>query len=339
MSLASPRLDALTDLTDVPELLTLGAMPQYEARWSWSGNLPMSTDTASCAAVLGPMPGTVSSSSHRRSDRSTAASRAGQDSSSTARRRFLSLVAQATTWSRCDERARAASRALAAARDPRQGVRHAQGGPRDHRGVALVGLGLAGEQARGATGGEPGQVGDPQTRGAGAPHGEGPYVAELVDHDERAGGHGGEQRVELGLPVADGGAGQHLPVAVDQAGPVGGLADVQAEHGRGPGRWRFHGGILPVVVRPDGLPLGTHITSRGTCPALSYQPSGAARPAPAAPNRPSRGQGRSAVRGRPVGGPFWARLNRSPRRARADNFDCNGRSCLASRLRTSPMTI
>ena len=52
------------------------------------------------------------------------------------------------------------------------------------------------------------------------------YVAELVDHDERAGGHGGEQRVELGLPVADGGAGQHLPVAVDQAGPVGGLADV-----------------------------------------------------------------------------------------------------------------
>ena len=58
LSLASPRLDALTDLTDVPELLTLGAMPQYEARWSWSGNPPMSTDTASCAAVLGPMPGT-----------------------------------------------------------------------------------------------------------------------------------------------------------------------------------------------------------------------------------------------------------------------------------------
>lgn len=108
---------------------------------------------------------------------------------------------------------------LAAARDPRQGVRHAQGGPRDHRGVALVGLGLAGEQAGGAAGGEPGQVGDPEPRGAGPPHGEGPYVAELVD-DERAGGRGGEQRVELGLPVADGGAGQHLPVAVDQAGPV-----------------------------------------------------------------------------------------------------------------------
>lgn len=100
---------------------------------------------------------------------------------------------------------------LAAARDPRQGVRHAQGGPRDHRGVALVGLGLAGEQARGAAGGEPGQVGDPEPRGAGPPHGEGPYVAELVDDDERAGGRGGEQRVELGLPVADGGAGQHPP--------------------------------------------------------------------------------------------------------------------------------
>ncbi len=49
------------------------------------------------------------------------------------------------------------------------------------------------------------------------------------------------------------------------------------------------------------------------------------------PTGPLGGQGRSAVRGRPVGGPFWARLNRSPRRARADNFDCNGRSFLSSR--------
>lgn len=28
-------------------------MPRYEARWSWSGNLAMSNDTASFAAVLG----------------------------------------------------------------------------------------------------------------------------------------------------------------------------------------------------------------------------------------------------------------------------------------------
>lgn len=132
----------------------------------------------------------------------------------------MSLVAQATTWSRCDERARAASRASPRPGTPDREFRHAQGGPRDHRGVALVGLGLAGEQAGGAAGGEPGQVGDHEPRGAGPPHGEGPYVAELVDDDERAGGRGGEQRVELGLPVADGGAGQHLPVAVDQAGPV-----------------------------------------------------------------------------------------------------------------------
>lgn len=46
---------------------------------------------------------------------------------------------------------------LAAARDPRQGVRHAQGGPRDHRCVALVGLGLAGEQARGRLAASPGR--------------------------------------------------------------------------------------------------------------------------------------------------------------------------------------
>ena len=47
------RIDAaVTDLTDVPELLTLGAMPQYEARWSWSGNLPMSTDTAVSVNII-----------------------------------------------------------------------------------------------------------------------------------------------------------------------------------------------------------------------------------------------------------------------------------------------
>ena len=157
-------------------------------------------------------PNPASSSSHRRSDRSTAASRAAQ---------AVLVPGRAGDDVVALRREGAGGlEGLAAARDPRQGVRHAQGGPRDHRGVALVGLGLAGEQARGAAGGEPGQVGDPEPCGAGPPHGEGPYVAELVDDDERAGGRGGEQRVELGLPVADGGAGQHLPVAVDQAGPV-----------------------------------------------------------------------------------------------------------------------
>lgn len=58
------------------------------------------------------------------------------------------------------------------------------------------------------------------------------------------------------------------PVAVDQAGPVGGLADVQAEHGRGPGGWRFHGGILPVVVRPDGLPSA--LTLPAAAPARHF---------------------------------------------------------------------
>lgn len=42
-------------LIDVPKLLTLGAMPRYEARWSWSGNLAMSNDTARFAAVLGDL--------------------------------------------------------------------------------------------------------------------------------------------------------------------------------------------------------------------------------------------------------------------------------------------
>ena len=186
-------------------------------------------------------PNPASSSSHRRSDRSTAASRAGQDSSSTARRRFLSLVAQATTWSRCDERARAASRA-----SPRPGTPDRESGtPRAVRAITAA--------SRSSV------LASPANRPA----------ARL------AGGRGGEQRVELGLPVADGGAGQHLPVAVDQAGPVRRLADVQAEHGRGSGGWRFHGGILPVVVRPDGLPPRPPITSR--VPNLSAVGGGASR--------------------------------------------------------------
>lgn len=144
-----------------------------------------------------------------------AASGAERDSSSTARRRFLS-------WSRKAQRptrgARAASRASPRPRAPMREVRHTQGGPRDHRGVASS-VWPRRRQPGGAAGGEPGQVGG-LTRGAGASR-RGPYVAELVDHDERAGGPGGEQRVELGLPVADRGAGQHLHVAVDQAGPSG----------------------------------------------------------------------------------------------------------------------
>lgn len=59
-SLLFPCLDAATDAIEVPDLRFLGAMPQYEARWSWSGNDDMPIAIVSPDAVLGPMPGIVS---------------------------------------------------------------------------------------------------------------------------------------------------------------------------------------------------------------------------------------------------------------------------------------
>ena len=191
-------LDAQTDDMEMPDWRFFGAMPQYEARWSWSGKSSIRIAITSSEAVLGPIPGTVSrhayvpssasspamASSMRdassfaslirlasvmtcgfsafmrysdglveasaadrasfirallaplvaaprdalpasatpkgppsfssmdsqpASERSASASNAGQDSSSMLRRRFLSLVAQVTRWSRCDASDLAAS--------------------------------------------------------------------------------------------------------------------------------------------------------------------------------------------------------------------------------------
>ena len=233
-------------------------------------------------------PNPASSSSHRRSNGSTAASRARQDSSSTAR------AGGSCPWSRGRRRVallrggRARGLEGLARQDPRQGVRHTQGSPRDHRGVALVGLGsLAGEQPGGAAGGEAGRSGRPQTDPRGAR-----LTARTLccgTGRPRRACRQARRQANSASSSASLFAGQGRwtapPVAVDRAGPVGGLADVWTGTAAGPGRWRFHGGILPVVVRPDGLPLGTHITSRG-CARHFPSAVGAARHAGAAPNRP-----------------------------------------------------
>ena len=59
-SLLLPCLDARTDDMEVPDRRFFGAMPQYEARWSWSGKSSIRMATTSSEAVLGPIPGTVS---------------------------------------------------------------------------------------------------------------------------------------------------------------------------------------------------------------------------------------------------------------------------------------
>ena len=50
LSLLLPCLDALTDDMEVPDCLFLGATPQYEARWSWSGKFSILTEMTSSGA-------------------------------------------------------------------------------------------------------------------------------------------------------------------------------------------------------------------------------------------------------------------------------------------------
>ncbi len=78
-----------------------------------------------------------------RSPRSASASNAGHDSSNMLRRRFLSLVAQATMWLLWAASDLAASRALVGLGDRQQRVGDVQRRLRDDEGVALVGLGVA----------------------------------------------------------------------------------------------------------------------------------------------------------------------------------------------------
>ena len=72
-SLLLPCLDAPTDDSEVPDCRFLGATPQYDARWSWSGKSEMSMETTSSAAVRGPIPGTVSRQPYVASSASRAA--------------------------------------------------------------------------------------------------------------------------------------------------------------------------------------------------------------------------------------------------------------------------
>lgn len=50
LSLLLPCLDALTDDMEVPDRLFLGATPQYEAGWSWSGKFSILTEMGNSAA-------------------------------------------------------------------------------------------------------------------------------------------------------------------------------------------------------------------------------------------------------------------------------------------------
>lgn len=130
----------------------------------------------------------------------------------------------------------------------------------DHR-VALVGLGVSGEQPRGAVRGEPGQVRARHPGELGARKRERADVADLVDDDQRARVLSVEP-VDGVFPVGDGPACQELALARDDARPVRRFPDVEPYDDPRPGGW-CHGGILQSVGRSEALPSTPTLPGRG----------------------------------------------------------------------------
>lgn len=136
----------------------------------------------------------------------------------------------------------------------------------------------------------------------GAGEREGAYVARLVDDHERI-GEAAEQRVQVVLPVRDGGAQQHLAISSRDACPVGRFPDIEPDDGFRHSNW-CHGSILQSVGRSEPLPATPTLPGRGAC-ARQFPISRPERRAPpvATPPGPSTGQGQTAIRRRPIGGP------------------------------------
>ena len=186
--------------------------------------------------------------------------------------------------------------------DRQQRVRDAERGLRDDHRVALVGLGVAAEQPGGLVGGQARQVRRRHSRRPRAGERERADVADLVDDDEGS-GELGEKRVEGVLPVGYGLAREHLAVARRDARPVRRLPDVEPYDDFRPSRW-CHGGILQSVGRSEALPATPTLPGRGAR-ARQFPISRSERRAPpvATPPGPSSGQGQTAIRRRPIGGP------------------------------------
>ena len=186
--------------------------------------------------------------------------------------------------------------------DRQQRVRDAERGLRDDHRVALVGLGVAAEQPGGLVGGQARQVRRRHSRRPRAGERERADVADLVDDDEGS-GELGEKRVEGVLPVGYGLAREHLAVARRGARPVRRSPDVEPYDDLRPSRW-CHGGILQSSGRSEALPSTPTLPGRGAR-ARQFPISRPGRRAPpvATPPGPSSGQGRTAIRRRPIGGP------------------------------------
>lgn len=115
---------------------------------------------------------------------------------------------------------------------------------------------------------------------------------------------GTERRAVDGVfPVGNGPACQELALARDDARPVRRFPDVEPYDDPRPGGW-CHGGILQSVGRSEALPSTPTLPGRGLR-ARQFPISRSERRASsvATPPGPSEGQGQTAIRGRPIGGP------------------------------------
>ena len=186
--------------------------------------------------------------------------------------------------------------------DRQQRVRDAERGLGDNHRVALVGLGVPAEELRGLVGGQARQVCRRHSRRPRAGECERADVADLVD--DEGSGEFGEKGIELAFPVGYGLAREYLAVARRDARPVRRLPDVEPYDGSRPSRW-CHGGILQSSGRSGALPATPTLPGRGAR-ARQFPISRSERRAPSVatpPPGPSSGQGQTAIRRRPIGGP------------------------------------
>ena len=233
------------------------------------------------------------------SDRSTSASKAGHDSSRMLRSRFLFLV-----FSQVRKFLWAASALAAATVGPGSPTgRSASGMP-----SAVFAMTIA---SRSSVLASPAKTGGPvrresrqvRRRHPGRPARASARAPMLRDWSTTTSASGKRPNSESGSSslFATGGAQQHLAISSRDACPVGRFPDIEPDDGFRHSNW-CHGGILQSVGRSEP-PRDTHITGRGAC-ARQFPISrpGGERPRWQHP-RALYGQGQTAIRRRPIGGP------------------------------------